>query len=141
MRLKEMRLSRGLTAKQLIDGKLPKEYYSMIETGRFLPTVPVLSFICVKLACNPLDIYEQHEIDLIHCMDAGRTCKHHKGDSHKIPHRIAFRVPETIITALSDVLKDLGYENRQEWMNEWIRKTMRRHQKYLRQKGGQDHAP
>ena len=140
MKLKEIRLSRGLTVKDLMGGEMHKAHFSMIETGRFLPTVPVLQYICKRLDCSPLDLYDIEEIDLAGCMDTEAPKTKRKGDRHKLPHRMAFRVPEKVITDLPGILKDLGYESRQEWMNEWLRKTMRRHQKLVDRKGEQANA-
>ena len=123
MRLKEVRQSQGLTVKELLGGEMHKATYSLIETGKMLPTVDFLRFLCSRLECMPLDLYESEEIDLPHCMDALRPVNKPKADGHKLRRKKTFRLSDAVITRMTDdVLHTCGYSSWQSWFDACVRR-------------------
>jgi len=65
MKLKELRLEKGLFAKQLgLQVGLHEADVSKLEHYKFLPTPETMKRLCIALGAKPTDIYEPGEMTL-----------------------------------------------------------------------------
>jgi len=106
-----------------IEPQFDTKILSKIENGIVLPTPQELEIICAKLGCDPLDIYEREEIDLINCMDA-KTPRIRRKPERRTEHRkITFRLYKDACTSLNkDVLHYCGYPTAQAWFYACIKR-------------------
>lgn len=122
MKIKETISASGISRKELFrETSLDKFMFSKIENGKVLPTARDLRQICIKLACEPLDLYEKREIDLIGCMAEETPGKERKQDSHTRRAKRTFRLDTGVATRLTDdVLRACGYRTWQEWFDRCV---------------------
>lgn len=128
MRLRQRRWACKLTAKQITAGYpgMDKYRYSAIENGHFLPTAEFFRHMCKKLHCDPLDIYERKEIDLLR---AGRGQKAPVKENRKLPYKMTFRLSGQVRTALNDEVFNLcGYNTRQSWFDDCVKQLLKRYE-------------
>ena len=116
MQLKEKRGQR--TQKELIRGlhkrgiEVDKPYLSKLERGQYLPTMELMSALCGEFGCEPADIYEKEEIDLINALKYPKTAgKVRLSDKY----RISARLTEKCLSGLKEALKERGMTV-QGWM-------------------------
>lgn len=131
MKLTEKISESGIRRKDIIKGSdLDKYIFSKVEHGKVLPTARDLRQICINLACEPLDLYEKREIDLIGCMAEETAGKERKHDGHTRKAKRTFRVDEGVATRLTDdVLKACGYRTWQEWFDRCVDALLKEYEK------------
>ena len=129
MKLQIKRLEAGLKQSdivaevQQVERQFGTKVLSKIENGIVLPTPQELKIICAMLRCDPLDIYDREEIDLINCMDA-KTPRIKRKPERRTEHRkITFRLYKDACTSLNiDVLRYCGYQTAQAWFYACIKR-------------------
>jgi len=94
-----------------IDISLPQ--YCDIENKKLMPTREMLKLICLKLVCQPLDIYSRKELDLIHCLGE------EKKEINTV-YNVHFALPKEVGKNMSEMLKVCGYDSLKEWGKECI---------------------
>ena len=138
MKLTEKISESGIQRKDIIKGSdLDKYTFSKVEHGKVLPSVHDMRHICGKLGCEPLDLYEKQEIDLLGCMAAEMPAKEPKPDNHTRKARKSFRLPESVATRLTDdVLRVCGYRTYQDWFDGCVDALLKEYE----QKKGEQHG-
>lgn len=116
MQLREKRGER--TQKELIRGlhkrgiEVDKPYLSKLERGQYLPTMELMRALCEEFKCEPLDIYEREEIDLLNAQKYPRASGRVRLSDR---YRISARLQEGCCNSLKEALRNKGMTI-QGWM-------------------------
>lgn len=163
---KNLMLTKGIMHKDLLesvrrtDNRVDKSLLSKIVNDNCLPTPKVLDTICNYVGCDVLDIYDIHEIDLLHRADQNvtknanliasnavvTTRKDRGGLSHgkniyNLTVEIRRDVAERIFS--KPALRKLGYLSKTDCVRQFIYALDKKYQQILEKekavKGGQTH--
>lgn len=117
-KLKRYRRKQGVSVEQLLANdniRLNGPQYSLIDTGKLLPTPEILQAICEEIGCTPLDLYEKPEdFDLLRIQKKmeGGAIRSNVTRFDSLPKgnpRLAVRLPQEEIEAVESDLHVLGY--------------------------------
>ena len=112
MKLKEMRLQRGIQQKELARASgLDEPTLSKIENSRVLPTPETLLLILNALDCNISDIYSKKEITF---KEAKAVEKSEKPAASC--YKVTVRMPTERKEGLQAALKGCGYSSITQWL-------------------------
>lgn len=124
MKLKQIRLSRGLKSKEIaLRCGTDEAGWSKIETYKYLPIPAMLNKICEQLECKPLDIYDRDEVTLVPPLSS-KNSHNEKGES--VPSRgynLCVFLPEEYRDKLGAWVKELGFPTFQAWLLPYIKET------------------
>jgi len=115
--IRKYRTDRNLSQAELSDlmpGSPGKTVLSLIENGHVLPTCDVLESLCDVLKCTPTDLYDANDLNLMKAVDEGG----------------GFDASETVVTIIvtkevEEALKELGYSDVNEWLDEERRNLLK----------------
>lgn len=120
-KLKRYRRKKGISVEQLLANdniRLNGPQYSLIDTGKLLPTPEILQAMCEEIGCTPLDLFEKPEdIDLMRIqrkMEGVAVSRPNVTRFDSLPKgnpRLAVRLPQEEIEAVESDLHVLGYSS------------------------------
>lgn len=122
-------------------GRMPDDVgrvgMSFIVTGKVLPTKDSLDALCGMLDCNPTDLYDPDDINLLAVgaepieetarFDPSTISKSGRQHDGMCELRAWLRPYEK--EALANAVADLGYRSIAEWLREMIRNTVARNKR------------
>lgn len=95
-RLKELRISRGLSQADLSGNRLSDSYISLIESGRRIPSGPTIEYIARRLGCSPTYLTYGVEDEIAEYLQAALRDAQKKLADGMIPE--ALRLYEEMLT-------------------------------------------
>lgn len=123
MKLKEIRLSRGLKSKEIaVRCGTDEAGWSKIETYKCLPIPAMLNKICEELEVKPLDIYSRDEITLVPALPS-KNNTHNQEAAQSRGYNLCVFLPEEYRDKLGTWVKELGYPTFQAWLLPYIEET------------------
>lgn len=108
MKLRELRLRKGLKAKELgLQVGLGEDGISRLENYHFLPIPPVMDRICKVLDVTPSDIYDKRE--MTYAFTAPRK------QTNNDVYNFQAKLPKEWRVLLRKAVKELGYKGVADW--------------------------
>ncbi len=113
--IRKYRAERQMSQTQLSDalpGAPGKTILSLIENGHVLPTKETMDAICKVFDCQPTDLFNASDLSFLPSDGGGLT------NGYKV-------MTVTVTPGIEDALKELGYTDIQEWLNEARRSLLK----------------
>lgn len=127
MRLKELRLAKGLYARELGSKVgLHEADISKLEHYHFLPTPKTMDLLCEVLEVQPLDIYCENEMTLF---KPNTTAKKKMGERECPVYNLHVILPKSWKEPFQKSVKALGWQSIHDWLIEEIEKLIGGQQK------------
>lgn len=126
MKLKDVRLSKGIKAKELgIKVGTDEAMMSRFENYKCLPTPPTMEKICKELGCEVLDLYDRNEVvydsvvktALESSTDEKRAKRNEKKRSKNVYH-LTVELPPEARDFFKYHLEEMGYKDITDWANQ-----------------------
>lgn len=129
MRLKQLRISQAIQQKEL--AKLvgvDEPMMSKFENFKCLPTPSIMSSLCKSLSCSVKDIYDTSEISYVIQGKKSTTTTENE------VYHLTVNLPREAREFFRTQLKECGYRDITDWVNQCYKRLLRKHEKLQQKK-------
>lgn len=133
MKIKELRLSRGMTQETLIvpmqeiDGRIRTPDLSKMEGGIVNPTPEMFRVICQVLEATPDEVCDPVDVDYGLQSPAKAAARR----TRKECYHLSVRLPKELASALPEMWEAAGYDGPTDWINHCIRNLRRQYKRKM----------